>query len=99
MISLIAVTRTSVGSVTMSEPEQSTRNRILTGNTALAGGDAQTSPWISSSSSTVMTGGGTFSSGVCAQEAVAAAATAIAAREPIATQRRNGVKVAATPGR
>ena len=63
-----AVTRTSAGSVTMSEPETSTRNRILTGNTALSGGVAQTSPRISSSLSITSMAGGSLSSGLLVQE-------------------------------
>src|SRR5450755_2559 len=72
MMQSTAWTRTFAGSVTTIEPDTSIRSRILTGNTASSGADEQTSPCKASWSSTVITGGGTFSSGVCAQEALAA---------------------------
>src|SRR5271170_4162125 len=67
MTSETAWTRTSAGSVTISEPETSTKNRTFTGKTASAGGVGQTSPWISSSLSITFTGGGTRCKGTLLQ--------------------------------
>src|ERR1700685_4643403 len=71
----IAAPRTSAGSVTTSEPEVSTRNRILTGNTASDGGDGQTCPSSSSSLLVMSIGGGGRTSGGSLQDAAIPANT------------------------
>src|ERR1019366_1488739 len=70
--SVIAAARTSAGSVTTSDPETSTRKRILIGKTASAGAVGQTSPWISSSLFVTSTGGGVRSSGGLLHDTVTA---------------------------
>ena len=63
MTELTPWTRIFAGSVTIIDPDTSTRNRILTRNTASDGGVVHTSPRRASSLSTVVTGGGTLSNG------------------------------------